>query len=54
MYDARGIRVAQLSYSYGFNGFEPPAAQPWLVDRIDPARIARRCASRLVRRAPSW
>ena len=39
VYDAAGIRVAHLSYAYGFNGFEPPAGQHWLVDRIDPARI---------------
>jgi hypothetical protein len=38
-YDAGGIAVGHLSYSYGFNGFEPPVGQEWLVDRIDPARI---------------
>ena len=38
-YDAGGIRVAQLSYSYGFNGFVRPAGKEWLVDQIDPALI---------------
>jgi Bacterial capsule synthesis protein PGA_cap len=38
-YDAGGIRVAQLSYAYGFNGFVRPAGREWLVDQIDPALI---------------
>ena len=38
-YEVDGIRVAQLSYSYGFNGFLEPADKPWLVDQIDPASI---------------
>jgi poly-gamma-glutamate synthesis protein (capsule biosynthesis protein) len=40
LYDAGGIRVAQLSFAYGFNGFRPPAGREWLVNEIDPARIA--------------
>ena len=39
IYDAGGIRVAQLSYAYGFNGFVRPAGKEWLVDQIDPALI---------------
>lgn len=39
IYDAAGIRVGHLSYSYGFNGFRVPAAQPWLANAIDPDRI---------------
>ena len=31
---ADGVRVAQLAYSYGFNGFRPPADQPKLVNKI--------------------
>lgn len=31
--------VAHLSYAYGFNGFDPPADRPWLVNRIDEAAI---------------
>jgi poly-gamma-glutamate synthesis protein (capsule biosynthesis protein) len=38
-YVAGGIGIAHLSYSYGFNGFEPPAGKEWLVDRIDPMRV---------------
>lgn len=35
LYDAGGISVASLSYSYGFNGFTEPTDMPWLVNEID-------------------
>jgi poly-gamma-glutamate capsule biosynthesis protein CapA/YwtB (metallophosphatase superfamily) len=35
----KGVRVAQLSYSYGFNGTSVPADQPWLANQIDPDAI---------------
>lgn len=35
LYDANGITVASLSYSYGFNGFREPTETPWLVNEID-------------------
>ncbi len=28
-YEVRGIRVAHLSYTYGYNGLRPPAGQEW-------------------------
>lgn len=34
IYDAGGIAVANLSYSYGFNGFREPSDTPWLVNEI--------------------
>jgi hypothetical protein len=34
-YQIGGVRVAHLSYSYGFNGLRPPADAPWMVRRID-------------------
>lgn len=40
LYDAAGISVANLSYSYGFNGFSEPAGMPWLVNEIDIDEIA--------------
>jgi len=40
IYDANGIAVASLSYSYGFNGFTEPADTPWLVNEIDLDEIA--------------
>ncbi|HKD96926.1 MAG TPA: CapA family protein [Micromonosporaceae bacterium] len=30
-----GVRVAQLSYAFGFNGAIRPADKPWLANRID-------------------
>ncbi|MDT4945223.1 MAG: hypothetical protein QOH14_1956 [Pseudonocardiales bacterium] len=32
---ASGVRVAQLAYSFDFNGIPLPAAQPWLANRTD-------------------
>lgn len=34
-----GVRVANLSYTYGFNGFSVPSDMPWLSNRIDEDRI---------------
>lgn len=45
LYSLDGVVVAHLSYAYGFNGYEPPADAPWVVDRIDPAAIARDAAA---------
>ena len=39
VYDVDGVRVAHLSYAYGFNGYPIPAEAPWAVNQIDPARI---------------
>ncbi|HEU5471689.1 MAG TPA: CapA family protein [Actinophytocola sp.] len=37
---ARGVRVAQLSYTFGFNaGTTLPADSPWLGNRLDPATV---------------
>lgn len=37
--EVNGVAVAHLSASYGFNGFSPPADQPWRVNRIDIRQI---------------
>jgi poly-gamma-glutamate synthesis protein (capsule biosynthesis protein) len=37
--DVRGVKVAQLSYTYGFNGLSRPAGKEWLANLIDPDRI---------------
>lgn len=34
-----GVPVAHISASYGFNGFSPPAGEPWRVNGIDAQRI---------------
>ncbi|MDP9336372.1 MAG: CapA family protein, partial [Actinomycetota bacterium] len=41
LYTVRGFRVAHLDYTYGLNGRQVPASQPWLVPVIDAARILR-------------
>jgi poly-gamma-glutamate capsule biosynthesis protein CapA/YwtB (metallophosphatase superfamily) len=52
--EARGLRVALLSYAYGLNGGPVTGGRPWLVNLIDPARIladaraARRAGARFV------
>ncbi|MET7516073.1 CapA family protein [Streptomyces sp. NPDC005480] len=38
--DVKGVKVAQLSYAFGFNGNEIPADKPWLVNQIDFRNIA--------------
>lgn len=40
LFDANGITVASLSYSYGFNGFLEPEETPWLVNEINVEEIA--------------
>ncbi|MEU8624869.1 CapA family protein [Streptomyces sp. NPDC048669] len=37
--DVKGVKVAQLSYAFGFNGREVPTATPWVVNQNDFARI---------------
>lgn len=37
--DVRGVKVAQLSYSFGFNGLHRPPGERWLAHLIDPAAI---------------
>lgn len=39
LYDANGIVVAHLSYTYWINGFALPPADSWRVGLIDPVRI---------------
>lgn len=40
-YVVGGVRIAHLSYAYGFNGYRLPAGAPWAANPIDPARIRR-------------
>ena len=39
MYDVKGVKVAHLSYAYGFNGIPIPADAPYSVHEIDVQRI---------------
>lgn len=58
--DVNGVRVALLAYTYGLNGFTPPAGKPWLVNVIDPHRIradaavARRAGAQFVVVSMHW
>ena len=36
---ANGVRVALLSYAYGWNGYDYPGGDQWRANRIDKARI---------------
>jgi len=45
LYDAAGITVANLSYSYGFNGFSVPPDEPWRANIIDPAVVVADAAA---------
>src|SRR5207248_1563550 len=33
--DVHGVKVAQLSYAWGFNGIPKPEGMPWIANRID-------------------
>ncbi|MFD0022407.1 CapA family protein [Streptomyces sp. NPDC058382] len=37
--DVKGVKVAQLSYAFGFNGREVPASTPWIVNQNDLGKI---------------
>ena len=39
IFAVNGVDVAHISASYGFNGFSPPADEPWRVNGIDTDRI---------------
>lgn len=52
--DVKGVKVAQISYAFGFNGREVPADKPWLAnqtafDKIKKAEQRARAAS-----TPMW
>lgn len=39
MIDVRGVKVAQLSYTFGFNGLSRPAGKEWLANLTDEEAI---------------
>lgn len=48
--DVHGVKVAQLSYTFGFNqGTSAPSGSPWIANVIDPAKIL--AAARTARKA---
>ena len=60
LFTVGGTTVAHLSYTFGFNGRRLPKDQPWLSNRIDPARIvaearqARQAGARFVIVSLHW
>ncbi len=58
--DVNGVKVAQISFSYGFNGIKVPAGKPWLVNQIDAedviaqAKAARKAGAQVVLASLHW
>ncbi|WP_409491044.1 CapA family protein [Amycolatopsis sp. cmx-11-12] len=58
--DVNGVKVAQLSFSYGFNGIKVPSGKPWLVNQIDAekviaeAKAARKAGAQVVLASLHW
>jgi poly-gamma-glutamate capsule biosynthesis protein CapA/YwtB (metallophosphatase superfamily) len=58
--DVKGVKVAQISYAYGFNGIKVPAGKPWLVnqiaaeDVIAEAKAAREAGAQVVLASLHW
>ncbi len=58
--DVKGVKVAQISFSYGFNGIKVPAGKPWLVNQIDAedviaqAKAARKAGAQVVLASLHW
>jgi len=58
--DVHGVKVAQLSYAFGFNGIKVPAGKPWLANQIDvddvlaAARKAREAGAQVVIASLHW
>lgn len=39
IYEVKGVKVANLSYAYGFNGYPIPADAPWSVNEISVDKV---------------
>ncbi|MEQ0562410.1 CapA family protein [Amycolatopsis sp. NEAU-NG30] len=58
--DVHGVKVAQVSYSFGFNGIKVPSGKPWLANQIDvddvlaAARKARAAGAQVVIASLHW
>lgn len=37
----KGVRVAQLSYTFSFNGIQRPDGRPWVANPLDPRTVLR-------------
>ncbi|WP_326568986.1 CapA family protein [Amycolatopsis rhabdoformis] len=58
--DVHGVKVAQLSFAFGFNGIKVPAGKPWLANEIDAddileaAHAAREAGAQVVIASLHW
>ncbi|MEU3628826.1 poly-gamma-glutamate biosynthesis protein [Amycolatopsis coloradensis] len=58
--DVNGVKVAQISFAYGFNGIKVPPGKPWLVNQIDAekviaeAKAARQAGAQVVLASLHW
>jgi poly-gamma-glutamate capsule biosynthesis protein CapA/YwtB (metallophosphatase superfamily) len=58
--DVNGVKVAQVSYAFGFNGIKVPAGKPWLANQIDvedvlaAAKKARQAGAQVVLASLHW
>jgi poly-gamma-glutamate synthesis protein (capsule biosynthesis protein) len=58
--DVHGVKVAQVSYAFGFNGIKVPAGKPWLANQIDvddvlaAAKAARAAGAEVVIASLHW
>ncbi|MBE8520770.1 CapA family protein [Amycolatopsis sp. H6(2020)] len=58
--DVHGVKVAQVSYAFGFNGIKVPAGKPWLANQIDvddvlaAARKAKQAGAQVVIASLHW
>lgn len=60
IHDVKGVKVAQLSFAFGFNGREVPKGKPWLVNQNSLTKIkaaeesARRAGAEVVVLSIHW
>lgn len=58
--DVHGVKVAQVSYAFGFNGIKVPAGKPWLANQITvddvlaEAKAARAAGAEVVIASLHW
>lgn len=39
IYTVKGVKVAHLAYTYGFNGYQVPSAEPWCCNTVSAPRM---------------
>ncbi|MEV4511699.1 CapA family protein [Dactylosporangium sp. NPDC049525] len=60
VFDVRGVKIAQLAYTFSFNGIQRPAGKPWIANLIDVQKIraeahaARQAGAEIVILSMHW